>query len=378
MRVLLTGGGTSGHVTPALAIADIIKKNDSSAEFAYIGTPNGIERRLVEKEGMTFYPINIQGVRRPYISLSNVKTAYLMMTSQLESKKIIEKFKPDIVIGTGGYVCWAPLKVASEMGIPTMIHESNAIAGLATRRVEDKVDIILTNFKQTANTIKHKSKVRNVGNPIRKVSDGMEKAEARKKLGISDDIKFVVLSFGGSLGAPKINEAAIDVMRGFDQSHSDVAHYHSGGKNYYKNAMQLFVGYSLEKKPNLDIKEYIYNMPLHMAAADVVICRAGAMTLTEIAINRKPAILIPSPNVTDGHQYKNAKALADKGAAILIGEEELDFEKINSVMQELYENNEKRMAMTEALAEFANPYVDDQIYEEIKALIRNKSKIKIK
>ena len=148
MKVLLTGGGTSGHVNPALAIADIIKTNDPSAEFAYIGTEKGIEKRLVEKEGYDFYPIKIQGISRS-LSFSNLKTAYLVMTAPAKAKKIIEKFDPDVVIGTGGYVCWAPLKAAAEMGIPTVLHESNSVPGLAVRKLESKVDLILTNFKST-------------------------------------------------------------------------------------------------------------------------------------------------------------------------------------------------------------------------------------
>lgn len=377
MRVLLTGGGTSGHVNPALAIADIIKKEDSSAEIAYVGTEKGIEKRLVEKEGYEFHSIKIQGISRS-LSPENIKTAYYIMTAPAKAKKIIEKFNPDIVIGTGGYVCWAPIKVAAQMGIPTMIHESNSVAGLAVRKLESKVDIILTNFKETEKGLSEKNKIINVGNPIRTSFSGTDKAEARRKLGIPDNIKFVILSFGGSLGAPKINQAAIDVMRKFGMEHEDVMHFHSGGKNYYKNAMQMFAGYSLEKNSRLDVKEYIYDMHLYMTAADVIICRAGAMTLTELAMMKKPAILIPSPNVTDNHQYKNARALLDGGAAMLIEENRLDSDTINSAVEKLYYDDVLRDGMSAAIAKFANPDVNEQIYAEILRLIKNKAKIKQK
>ncbi|MBQ8817631.1 MAG: undecaprenyldiphospho-muramoylpentapeptide beta-N-acetylglucosaminyltransferase [Clostridia bacterium] len=377
MRVLLTGGGTSGHVNPALAIADIIKKEDSSAEIAYVGTEKGIEKRLVEKEGYEFHSIKIQGISRS-LSPENIKTAYYIMTAPAKAKKIIEKFNPDIVIGTGGYVCWAPIKVAAQMGIPTMIHESNSVAGLAVRKLESKVDIILTNFKETEKGLSEKNKIINVGNPIRTSFSGTDKAEARRKLGIPDNIKFVILSFGGSLGAPKINQAAIDVMRKFGMEHEDVMHFHSGGKNYYKNAMQMFAGYSLEKNSRLDVKEYIYDMHLYMTAADVIICRAGAMTLTELAMMKKPAILIPSPNVTDNHQYKNARALLDGGAAMLIEENRLDSDTINSAVEKLYYDDVLRDGMSAAIANFANPDVNEQIYAEILRLIKNKAKIKQK
>ena len=375
MRVLLTGGGTSGHVNPALAIVDIIRAKEPGAEFAYIGTENGIEKRLVEKEGIPFYPIKIQGISRS-LSPKNIKTAYLVMTAPSKAKRIIEKFKPDVVIGTGGYVSWAPIKAASEMGIPTVIHESNSVAGLAVRKLEGKVDLILTNFKETADTLKARSKAVNVGNPIRTSFCGIDKYEARKRLGIPDDIKFVILSFGGSLGAPKLNEAAIEVMKGFALNRGDVAHFHSGGKNYYKNAMQMFAGYSLEKNDRLSIREYIYDMQLYMAAADVCICRAGAMTITELAMLGKPAILIPSPNVTDNHQYKNAKALADKGAAILIAESELTGRSITAAVESIYNDPKAAHAMSQAIREFSNPHVNSEIYEHISRLIKNRATIK--
>jgi UDP-N-acetylglucosamine--N-acetylmuramyl-(pentapeptide) pyrophosphoryl-undecaprenol N-acetylglucosamine transferase len=268
--------------------------------------------------------------------------------------------------------------VAAQMGIPTMIHESNSVAGLAVRKLESKVDIILTNFKETEKGLSEKNKIINVGNPIRTSFSGTDKAEARRKLGIPDNIKFVILSFGGSLGAPKINQAAIDVMRKFGMEHEDVMHFHSGGKNYYKNAMQMFAGYSLEKNSRLDVKEYIYDMHLYMTAADVIICRAGAMTLTELAMMKKPAILIPSPNVTDNHQYKNARALLDGGAAMLIEENRLDSDTINSAVEKLYYDDVLRDGMSAAIAKFANPDVNEQIYAEILRLIKNKAKIKQK
>ncbi|MBE6577937.1 MAG: UDP-N-acetylglucosamine--N-acetylmuramyl-(pentapeptide) pyrophosphoryl-undecaprenol N-acetylglucosamine transferase [Ruminococcaceae bacterium] len=375
MRVLLTGGGTSGHVNPALAIADIIKKKDPNAVFAYVGTEKGIERRLVEKEGYPFYPIKIQGVSRSF-SLSNIRTAYLVMTAPTKCKQIIKDFRPDVVIGTGGYVCWAPLKAAAEMGIPTIVHESNSVPGLAVKRLEGKIDLLLTNFKSTARGLSQPEKAVNVGNPIRFSFGDMTKQEARKKLGIPENIKFVILSFGGSLGAPKINEAAIDVMRKFSLSHEDVMHFHSGGKNCYSGAMQLFAGYGLEKNPRLDIREYIYDMSVYMAAADLIICRAGAMTITELSIMRKAAILIPSPHVTDNHQYKNAAILQKAGAAVLIEESELDCERINAEVERIYSNQEVRDKMCEAVSEFATVDVDERIYAEICKLLRNKAKIK--
>lgn len=377
MRVLLTGGGTSGHVTPALAIADIIRARETDSEFAYVGTPNGIEKRLVEKEGIPFYPINIQGISRS-LSLSNLRTAYLIMTAPAAAKKIIKQFRPDVVIGTGGYVCWAPLKAAAELGIPTVIHESNSTPGLAVRKLEDKVDLILTNFKSCADKMKNAQRAVCVGNPIRVSFGDTDKTQARKRLGIPDSAKFVILSFGGSLGAPGLNGAAIEVMRRFGVEHEDVMHFHAGGKKYYDNAMQMFAGYSLEKHPRLSVREYIYDMSLHMAAADLVICRAGAMTLTELSMMGKAAILVPSPHVTDDHQYKNASVLVDEGAAVLIRENDNTADGVVEAVQRLYADPDLRRQMSERIRAFSNPQVDEEIYGQISRLLVNNAKIKRK
>lgn len=374
MRVLLTGGGTGGHINPALAIADIIKMNVPDAEIAFVGTERGMENRLIPKEGYPLYHIEIQGIRRS-LSLSNFKTAYLVMTSPHKAKKIIREFRPDIVIGTGGYVCWPLLQAASSMGIPSMVHESNALPGVAVRQLQNKVDVILTNFEATAELLKAKERIVHVGNPLRSGYATVDKASARRALGLSDS-SFVVLSFGGSLGAPRLNEAAVDVMRMFSATREDVVHIHAGGSRGYENAMRLFSGYGLTGNPRLSVKEYIYDMPRYMAAADLVICRAGAMTLTELAKMRKCAILIPSPNVTDNHQYKNAKVLADAEAAILIEEKDLTAEHIAETVRTLADDTEARRRMETNIASFGSEDAGKRIYEEIVKLLSIKEKIK--
>ena len=377
MRVLLTGGGTSGHVTPALAIADIIKAHDPTAQFAYVGTERGIEKKLAEKEFYKFYAVNIRGIRRS-LSPSNIKTAYTILTAPSKAKKVIKDFQPDVVIGTGGYVCWPTLKAAADMGIPTVIHESNSYPGLAVRKLEDKVDLLLTNFKSTEDHLKNKSKAVNVGNPVRVSFSEGNKAEARQRVGIADDVKFVVLSFGGSLGAEKLNEAAVAVMKNFAAKHEDVMCVHAGGRNYYEEAKKAFSEAGLDNNSRFVLKDYIYNMSDYMMAADVVICRAGAMTLTELAMMRKAAVLIPSPNVTDNHQYKNAKALSDKGAAILLEEKELTPEAVCQAVESIYSNKEYAAALCKAVSEFASEDTNEKIYGEICRLVKNKAKIKKK
>jgi UDP-N-acetylglucosamine--N-acetylmuramyl-(pentapeptide) pyrophosphoryl-undecaprenol N-acetylglucosamine transferase len=374
MRVLMTGGGTGGHVYPALAIADLIKMNQPDSEIAFVGTERGIENRLVPAAGYPLYHIQIQGIRRS-LSLSNLKTAYLVLVSPSRAKKIIREFCPDIVIGTGGYVCWPLLRAASSMGIPCMVHESNALPGVAVRQLQKRLDVIMTNFEETANLLKEKDKVVNVGNPLRVRCGALSREEARRQLGIPDSVRFVVLSFGGSLGAQALNTAALSLMSDFTAEREDVMQIHATGTRGYASTMEAFAEKGLCENGRLIIKEYIDDMPLYMAAADLVICRAGAMTLTEIAMMRKPAILIPSPNVTDNHQYKNAKVLADAGAAELIEEKDLTEERLNRAVAHLAEDSALRREMSEKISAFAREDAGLLIYKEITSLLRRKKVI---
>lgn len=368
MRVLMTGGGTGGHVNPALAIAEIIKTNEPDSEIAFVGTKRGLENTLVPKAGYKLYHIDIQGIKRS-LSLSNLKTAYLVMTSPHEAKKIIKEFRPDIVIGTGGYVCWPLLRAAASMNIPTMIHESNAIAGVAVKQLKNKVDVIMTNFESTATSLDCKAKVMRVGNPISLDFGRYTKEEARKLAGIPDDIETVVLSLGGSLGARRINESMLKVMLELTSKRPSVMHFHACGKRDLAYVEKCFAEYGLEGKANLSLSEYIYNMPIMMAAADIVICRAGAMTLSEVAAMRKAAIIVPSPNVTDDHQYKNAKQLADEDAAIVIRESELTDKLMIETIDALIKNPARREKMAENISAFATEDVRKKIYFEISDLL---------
>jgi len=371
MRVLLTGGGTGGHINPALAIAQIIKSKEPDSEIAFVGTKRGLENTLVPKEGYKLYHNNVYGLRRS-LSPKNLIAAYYVMTAPSKAKKIIKEFKPDVVIGTGGYVCWPNVQAAASMGIPTVLHESNAIPGLAVRRLAGSVDLILTNFESTAKRFGAEDKAVRVGNPLRLSYDGVDKASARKELGIPEDIKFLVLSFGGSLGAKKLNEIAIDVMQDFSVKHGDVMHVHSGGRNFYTEAKALFEEKGLDGNSRLDMREYIHNMALYMAAADVVICRAGAMTLSELSATEKPSILIPSPNVVENHQYKNALEFEKVGAAVLFEEKELESKSVVSALEKLYSDAALRKKMGEAAKGLANRDAGIKIYEEISKLVKSK------
>lgn len=373
MRVLMTGGGTGGHVNPALAIAEIIKSHQPDSEIAFVGTERGIENTLVPKAGYKLYHIDIQGIKRS-LSLSNIKTAYLVATSPFEAKKIIKEFRPDIVIGTGGYVCWPLLRAAASMNIPTMIHESNATAGMAVKQLKNKVDVIMTNFESTASSLNCKAKTMRVGNPISLDFGKYTRAQARAALGIPSDIETVVVSLGGSLGAHRINECMLRVMSSLTSKRPSVMHFHACGKRDRAYADKCFAEMGLEGKRNLVLSEYIYNMPVMMAAADIVICRAGAMTISEVAEMKRAAIIVPSPNVTDDHQYKNAKQLADADAAIVICESELTDQLMAETIDALIKNPARRAKMGENVSAFAAEDVRERIYGEIISLLNKSEK----
>ncbi len=372
MRVLLTGGGTGGHINPAIAIAKKILLEEPRSEIAFVGTPFGMENRLIPKEGFKLYHIEIRGLQRS-LSLSNLKTAYLSLTSVHKAKKLIRKFKPDICIGTGGYVSWPLMKAASDLGIPTALHESNALAGVAVKMLSRHVDIIFTNFKATENQLPKAKKVIHVGNPMKNGFDKISREDARRKLGFEGKYRFSLLTCGGSLGAEAITNEVLSLMQSYTSKHPEIHHLHQAGVGNYNKVREKFVAMGLNKFDNIELVDYIYDMPERLSAADVVVNRAGAMTISELALLGKASILIPSPNVTDNHQYKNAKVLSDAGAVIMIEESMLNGKILENAVDELLSDREKRRVLAENFAEFALRDASDRIYSEIKKLTSGKS-----
>ncbi len=367
MRVLMTCGGTGGHINPAIAIANTIKNNIPSAEILFVGTKRGKEGELVPREGYEIRFVESQGIRRS-LSLANIKAIYTALVSPYKAKPILKEFAPDVVIGTGGYACWPILKAASMMGIPCAVHESNAKPGMAVKRLQGSVDKILINFDATRDELKKKEKVITVGNPLRNAFSHMEKGVAREKLGIPKDA-FFVLSYGGSGGAEFLNETMVKVMALLAEKPTSVFVTHAAGSRDFAATRERFAALGLEQKPNLTLEEYIFDMPVRMAAADLVICRAGAMTLSELAMMGKASILIPSPNVTDNHQYKNAKVLADAGAACLLEERELTPELLAERIEHFSDTQARRECETR-IRDFADPDANRRIFEEIMKLAK--------
>lgn len=370
MKVLLAGGGTAGHINPALAIAGYIKNKRNDAEFLFIGNRGGMEQRLVPQAGFDIKSITISGFKRsfsPKSMLENVKTVSRTFTSSREAKKIIAEFKPDICIGTGGYVSGPVIRTAAKMGIPCIIHEQNAYPGITNKMLAKSVKKVMLAVPDAKKYFDKNVDFVITGNPVRQEILTAKKEESRKELGL--DNRPVVLSFGGSLGARKINEAVADLVArsGIDGRYQHIHAYGSYGDWFPQLVEEK--GTDIADCSNLDIRPYIDNMPTCMAAADLVICRAGAITLSEIQAMGKPAILIPSPNVAENHQYHNAMALVNAGAADIIEEKDLtgaalmrktDKMLLNPEKLEKYSENSRKMAITDA---------NERIYSVVKKVL---------
>lgn len=367
MKLLLTGGGTAGHVNPALAIAEIFKSANPETEIFFAGTPGGMERRLVGEVGYPYYPIRVEGFSRS-LSPRNLRALYLALTSPIKARSLLRSLSPDLVVGTGGYVSWPMLSAAASLGIPTALHESNVIPGLTVRRLAPRCNLVLLNFEKTKEHLGAKVPTLHVGNPLRRGFSTVGRAEARRKLGIPASARLIV-SFGGSLGAESINRAALTLFCDYVCKKPNVYHIHGTGMRY-KESFDVLVKQKIKSvPPRIRISEYLGNMPELMAAADLLICRAGAMTISELARTRRAAILIPSPNVAGDHQTKNAALLEEKGAAYLLPESELDVGRLLHTVGDLLENDEKRIRMEKAIARFDIPDANRRIGRALSDLV---------
>lgn len=375
LKVILAGGGTAGHVNPALAISEIIREIDPETEFLYVGTPNGIEAELVKKAGIDFAPMDVAGFQRK-ISLNNlkrnIKAAYYLAKSPKRAKAIIKDFKPDLVIGTGGYVSGPIVMQAAKMGIKTCIHEQNAFPGVTTKLLAKKVNRVMLTVEKAKDYLEcDKSKCTVTGLPVRSgfSKQKIGKQKAREILGLDDSP--TILSTGGSLGAGIINETVCELIPWYEANGVKVNHIHSFGMNGKKTVLQTLEakGVNLSERPNYIVKEYIDNMSVCMEAADLIISRCGAGALTEIEAVGCGAILIPSPIVAENHQYHNGKVLADAGAAILYEQKDVTPEKIISDVSELLANPERLSELAHNCAALYISDTPDRIKEVISELI---------
>lgn len=369
MRVLLAGGGTAGHCNPAIAIASIIKEKNKDAKILFIGNKGKIEETLVQKAGFDFKAIRIQGFRRS-LSPDNIKTVWLYLKAKSDCRKIIKEFKPDLVIGTGGYVSGPVVAAAQNMGIPTCIHEQNAYPGVTSKMLSKKADIVFISFPGSEKYFGKVQKMILSGNPLRAEVLNTKKEDARAMLGIPKDA-FYLLSFAGSLGAQKINEAMVDFIAQ-NAKNQDFYHTHATGERAWGWMPQTLKekGFDVNEKGPISVQQYLYDMPIHLAAADAVISRAGAITLGELTALGKPAVLIPSPNVTHNHQYYNARSLSDRGGALLLEETDLSAQKLYEMILELKKDPAKREELGRHACELGLPQAAETIYAEIFELLK--------
>ncbi len=371
MKVLLAGGGTAGHINPALAIASCIKRREPDAEILFAGTPDGMEARLVRNAGFDFTPIQVKGFWRGF-SLEdvkhNVKTIRYMLTSPKTAKKILNDFHPDVVVGTGGYVSGPILFMAKKMGFKTLIHEQNAFPGVTTKALAKKADVVCLAVEEAAKLLKISGKTVVTGNPVRESIIYKSKAEARRELGMDD--KVCILSFGGSLGAITINRIAADLME-WHQDTDAVNHIHGYGQLGVEVFPKMLKdrGVDLSKHPRIDARQYIDNMDTCLAAADLVICRSGAITLSELEVAGKASILIPCPTVSENHQYYNALVLQDHHAAIVIEEKNYRKKEFVEIVKDLCTNPEKLAELSRNASALAVFDTADQIYREVRMLV---------
>ena len=363
MKVIICGGGTVGHLTPGISIAEIILKNDSKNEVLFIGRSGGDENDVIIKKGFCIKTVTVSGFSRK-LTLKNFKTISILRKALKDAEQILKEEKPNIVIGTGGYVCWPVIRAAQKLKIPTMLHESNCVPGIATRLLYKKCSKVLLNFQESAEEFKKKESLVHVGNPLPDSFESISREDARKRLGLNKN-DFFILSFGGSGGAKKLNESILSLMKSYSSKKETVKHIHASGKRYYeelKNEHKLLTqGYN-----GCKIVPFIEEMALYMKAADTVISRCGAMTLSEIAECNVPPILIPSPNVTNNHQYKNAKAFNDMGAAIMIEESELKDRTLLDAVRYLEKNSIACEKMKTKLINFKTKNTKEVIYKLIK------------
>lgn len=354
MNVIFTCGGTGGHINPAIAVAKMLQERKPDANILFVGSYDGMETELVPREGFrleTLWADSFSRKLTPSGIWHNIKAAVHLNKSMHRAKKIIKEFKPDVILGTGGYASYPMLKAGAKKGIPTAVHEANAVPGLTTRMVADKVDRILVAFEESRSQYKNQDRVVAVGMPVRQEFFYTKREDARRALGLCE--KPLIVSAWGSLGAREMNKIIADFMRLECKDGEPFRHIHATGSYGWKWMPDYVAqnGVALEKHPDVTMQEYIYNMPEMMAAADLVFSRAGSSSLNEIAAAGTPCIIVPSPNVTDNHQEKNARILEKRGAAVVIAEKNCTGETLYQTAKELLSDMDRCKQMRKALHE---------------------------
>ncbi len=370
MKILFAGCGTAGHVNPAVAVANYIKEKEPQSEFLFIGTREGMESTLVPKQGYDIKFIKIHGFKRS-LSLENIKTVAELCTGIAKTIGILKRFKPDAVIGTGGYVSGPVLMAAALLKIPTLIHEANAFPGVTVRMLAKFVDVVALGMPDASKFLKKDCRIEVTGNPVRPSILSCNQKAAKEKLGL--DNRRTILISGGSLGAEKINEVAVDWISKSASSRKYQIIMSTGKNNNFNAVMKQFEARNMDLKqyPEIQVSEYIYDMDLCLNAADLIIARSGG-SVSEMTALGKAAILIPSPYVAGNHQEHNARAVERSGGAIVICEKDLSVETLADTVSKILDSDSVLKQMSEASQSIGITDATDKIYRIVQELIADK------
>ena len=371
MKVIVAAAGTAGHINPGLAIANKIKEKEPNSEIIFIGTPRGLENDLVPRAGYKLKTIEAYGLSKQ-ISIQNFKKICTTLKATGKARKIIQEFKPDIVVGAGGYICGPVVWAAKKEDIPVVLHESNAFPGKAVKFLAKKADTILISFEEARSRITNAKKIVFTGTPV-KIEKKQYNNEQRKKIIESVELKEnipIILIFGGSQGAQKINEAIIGILENKLNKDYQII-WATGPKQYeiIKKELQK-KNLNIDNIQNAKILPYIYNMEEIMNISNVIVARSGAMTITEISNLGKPSILVPLPNVSQDHQLYNAKVLENVGAAKIILNNELTKDNLNTEIEKIIKNPELMKKMEKNALAKSVKNVQENIYKEISKVIK--------
>ena len=378
MKIVFTCGGTAGHVNPALALAGLIKERKPDSEILFVGARRGIEKQLIESAGWPFRTVEISSFHRslaPKEIKHNLISLRNLLRSPGEAKALLKEFPADLVVGTGGYASYPMIRAASSLGIPAAVHESNAIPGLTTRLLEKHADLIMVGFEECRKNYRHPDKVLVTGTPVRGDFFRLTRKQAKQKLGM-DDGRPLIVSFFGSLGAAEMNREMARFLALEARNGLPFHHVHGAGAI----GCQRMGGYlrdekvDLSRTPELEVREYIQNMSELMRAADLVICRAGASTISELTALGVPAIIIPSPNVTHNHQESNARVLADAGGAVMILEKDSSGQRLYDTASDILHDEARQKAMSAAMSSLGTIDAAEKILDAVMALVRSGKK----
>ena len=373
MNVILTCGGTAGHINPAIAVANMMKERHPDCNILFIGASGHMEERLVPQAGYELKVLPVSGLSRQKSLAAikkNINAIRCVLSAVSRCKKIIKEFKPDVIIGTGGYASFPALYAGHQLGIPTCVHEANALPGLTTKMAANIADRVMVCFEESKRYYKEPEKVSVVGMPIRQEFLTMTQAEAKKKLGLEG--KHLVVSAFGSQGAKVMNETVAHMFSMEQENGFPFHHIHAVGSFGWGWMPEMVHnnGVDLEHSPEIDMREYIYDMPEVMVAADVFISRAGSATCNEIAASGTPCVLIPSPNVTNNHQEKNARVLESAGGAVLVLEKDCSPEKIYGEVIAMLADDGRREKMKNALKGLVKVDATERICDVLEELAK--------